>query len=75
MLGSALRESLAAHNCSILQLVRSAPTLPGQLQWNPASGPFIPHVEALEGLTAAIHLSGVNLAGHRWTPDFKREIL
>jgi uncharacterized protein (TIGR01777 family) len=75
MLGSALRESLAARNCSVLQLVRSAPTFPGQLQWNPAVGPAIPHAEALEGLTAAVHLSGVNLASHRWTHDFKREIL
>ncbi len=75
MLGSALRESLTSRNCPILQLVRSAPTVPDQLQWNPASGPFIPHVEALEGLTAAVHLSGVNLADHRWTPEFKREIL
>ncbi len=75
MLGSALRESLASRNSSILQLVRSAPTVPGQLQWNPAANPVIPHAEALEGLTAAVHLSGVNLASRRWTPEFKREIL
>ena len=28
----------------------------------------------LEGLEAAIHLSGVNLAERRWTPAYKREI-
>ena len=40
----------------------------------PPARPFLT-LRALEGLTAAIHLSGVNLAAHRWTPDFKREIL
>ncbi len=28
----------------------------------------------LEGLTAAIHLSGANVAAHRWTPEYMREI-
>lgn len=31
--------------------------------------------EAFEGLTAAIHLSGANLAGKRWTQAYKREIV
>lgn len=29
----------------------------------------------LEGITAAVHLSGVNLSGRRWRSGFKREIL
>jgi uncharacterized protein (TIGR01777 family) len=74
MLGAALREAFAARNLSVLQLVRSTPAAPDQLQWNPtASSPF-PLSEGLEGLTAAIHLSGANVAAHRWTPEFKREI-
>ena len=28
--------------------------------------------EPLEGCSAAIHLSGANLAGRRWTPEYKR---
>jgi uncharacterized protein (TIGR01777 family) len=48
--------------------------LPNQLQWDPASTPAIHHSEGLEDLTAAIHLSGANLAAHRWTPEFKHEI-
>jgi uncharacterized protein (TIGR01777 family) len=74
MLGTALKEALAARNSSILQLIRREPALPGQLQWNPAATPAISHAEVLEDLTAAIHLSGANLAAHRWTPEFKREI-
>ncbi len=30
--------------------------------------------QVLEGITAAVHLSGVNLAGRRWTSAYKREI-
>ena len=73
-LGAAIKGALAARNLSALQLVRSAPSAPDQLQWDPASSSPIPHSESLEGLTAAIHLSGANLAAHRWTPEFKREI-
>jgi uncharacterized protein (TIGR01777 family) len=74
MLGTALRETLASRNFSVLQLLRCTPVAPNQLQWNSASTPTIPHSESLEGLSAAIHLSGANLAAHRWTPKYKREI-
>jgi uncharacterized protein (TIGR01777 family) len=75
MLGSALREALITRNSSILQLVRSAPTAPNQLQWNPASSPAIPHTDALESLTAAVHFSGASLSTRRWTDDYKQEII
>lgn len=74
MLGSALKEVFAARNSSVLQLIRHEPALPNQLQWNPTANPAISHAQGLEDLTAAIHLSGANLAAHRWTPAFKREI-
>jgi len=74
MVGDALRNSMAQKHFNVLQLVRRNPEAPNQLQWNPASSPAIAHVEALEGLNAAIHLSGANLAAHRWTPDYKREL-
>jgi uncharacterized protein (TIGR01777 family) len=75
MLGSALKDSLSVRNSTILQLVRSAPTAAGQLQWNPAASPAIPHPEALKGLTAAVHLSGASLSTRRWTDDYKHEIV
>jgi uncharacterized protein (TIGR01777 family) len=46
----------------------------GQVPWNPAATPPIAHPEVLEGFAAAIHLSGANVAAHRWTPAYKREI-
>ena len=74
MLGAALSRSLSARNASVLQLVRSAPTLPNQLLWDFTATPAIAHVEGLEDLSAAIHLSGANLAAHRWTEDYAREL-
>jgi len=75
MLGAAIRGALAERNLPVLQLVRSKAAAPDQLQWDPAAAAPFSSPESLEGLTAAIHLSGVNLASHRWTPDFKRQIV
>lgn len=74
MLGSALRQALAARNVRVLQLVRRAPVSAEELQWNPAASPAIADSESLEGLAAAIHLSGANVAAHRWTRAYKREM-
>ncbi|HXR39362.1 MAG TPA: TIGR01777 family oxidoreductase [Terracidiphilus sp.] len=74
MLGTAVRLALGGRNAQLLQLVRRDPVAAGQLQWNPAASPAITDPEPLEGLTAAIHLSGASVAAHRWTPAYKREI-
>ena len=52
-----------------------AVSISGEVPWNPTANPPIAHPELLEGLTAAIHLCGANLASHRWTPAYKREIV
>ncbi|MDE3149756.1 MAG: TIGR01777 family oxidoreductase [Acidobacteriota bacterium] len=75
MLGSALRDAFAARRLETLQLVRRAPRAPSEVEWNPAAAAAIPNPEPLEGITAAIHLSGSNLAAHRWTAAYKREML
>ena len=73
VLGSALRRSLAARNLPVLQLVRRLAG-EGQLTWNPtAASPFV-DVTPIEGTLAAIHFSGASIAGHRWTPAYKREL-
>jgi uncharacterized protein len=96
MLGSGLRQALAARHLPFLQLIRSHPAgrvrwfksasptapaepavddaLPGQFLWNPAATPPIANAEVLEGFTAAVHLAGANVAAHRWTPAYKREM-
>jgi uncharacterized protein len=43
--------------------------------WDPYSATPVSLPRSLDGTTAAVHLSGVNLAGRRWTSSYKREIL
>jgi uncharacterized protein (TIGR01777 family) len=74
MLGTALQTSMRADGAEIVQLVRRAPEQIGELQWDPSGKSGFAEPEALEGLAAAIHLSGVNVAAHRWTAEYRREI-
>jgi hypothetical protein len=74
MLGTALRQALDARNAEVLQLVRRDPVASVQLKWDPTASTPIADTEPLEGLAAAIHLSGASVAAHRWTPAYKREI-
>ena len=81
MMGDRIREALAAGGCSVLQLVRRAAAQSNEIQWNPtlADGgdrdlrpSCIEHAERLEGLAAAVHLSGANIAAQRWTTAWKQ---
>ena len=74
MLGSALRAALVERNVQLVQLVRREPTSGEELRWDPNARSPIPQPEALEGLDAAIHLSGANLSARRWTPEYLREV-
>ena len=85
MIGTALQQDLA-RRFSALQLVRTsqpananprvfAVAIPGQFPWNPAATPPIATPLVLEGFAAAIHLSGANVAAHRWTAAYKREMV
>lgn len=75
MLGKALRQALDARGTEILQLVRREPAATDELKWNPAGAQPIADSERLECLDAAVHLSGANVAAHRWTSAYKREIV
>ena len=74
MLGTALRGELTARQIPTLQLVRGTPASSSQLAWNPAAEPVIANPAALEGVAAAVHLSGASVAGRRWTAAHKREL-
>jgi uncharacterized protein (TIGR01777 family) len=74
LLGSALRQALAARDAPVLQLVRRHAAKPGELEWNPAGEIPVATTQALEGHSAAIHLAGASVAGHRWTEAYKREM-
>ena len=75
MLGSALRSAASAAGAQVLQLVRRPPASPAEIEWQPAAPQPLPAAERLENISAAIHLSGANLAARRWTPAFRSELL
>lgn len=75
VLGAAIRAELATRGKSVLQLVRGVAAAEGQLAWDPARWPALEGAERLEGCAAAIHLSGANLAGSRWTEEYRREMV
>lgn len=76
MIGTALGKALESCGHRILTLVRKQSSdssdSASQIVWNPKAGqlPSAP----LEGISAAIHLSGANVSTHRWTDSYKREI-
>jgi uncharacterized protein len=74
MLGTALRQGLVASGCEVLQLVRREALGAGEVKWDPLSATLFADSEAMEGLDAAVHLSGASVAAHRWTADYKREM-
>ena len=74
LLGSAIRRRLTGQSSQIVQLVRGQLTAADQVVWNPAASPAIPDRGPLEGCSAAIHLSGASVAGHKWTESWKREM-
>jgi uncharacterized protein len=74
MLGGALLGTLTRRGIPALQLLRRKATDEGQLQWNPGADRIIENSAPLEGAEAAIHLSGANVAAHRWTDAYRREL-
>jgi uncharacterized protein (TIGR01777 family) len=75
IVGTALRHVLAARHSSVRQLVRGAVRAPGQITWNPDARPAVTDADALEGCSAAFHLSGASIAGRRWTAAYRNELV
>ena len=76
LIGSALAEALRARGDTVVSLVRSAPETGKQADtfvWGPRTGGLDP--AALEGADAVVVLSGVPIAGKRWTEERKALIL
>ena len=74
MLGSSIAKALTHNGLTSSRLVRRKARSPEEIEWNPAPGGSVSDPDQLEGITAAIHLSGASIAGHRWTPAYKREL-
>src|SRR3972149_6916374 len=73
LLGSALIPLLESWGHRIRRLVRAPrPAGPDQVAWDPAAGTI--DAAALEGIDAAINLSGERIAAVRWTRGKKPRI-
>jgi uncharacterized protein (TIGR01777 family) len=75
VIGSALVRAAQADRIQGVQLVRHRPTGPSEIQWSPDAPVPVSDSAPLEGIGAAIHLSGANLSSHRWTADYKHQIV
>jgi uncharacterized protein len=78
LIGSALVRVLRSegdgHAHQVLRLVRREAAADDEVTWDPGAGRG-PDAAALEGVDAAINLAGVGIGDHRWTDDYKRQIL
>jgi uncharacterized protein (TIGR01777 family) len=77
MLGHAIASALDRQGIATLRLTRGTPKSPDEIFWNPAQGESrgVPDTRRLEGIGAAIHLSGANVAAQRWTSAYRREMI
>src|ERR1700722_12277118 len=75
LIGTSLVRSLIQNRISTITLHRRPSAQRTEaLEWDPYAATPVSRPEGLEGITAAVHLSGVNLAGRRWTSAYKSEI-
>ena len=78
-MGRQLAAELTRRKVPLLRLVRRVPNSPEELRWWPGGGSgtggvWVAEPERLEGVGAAVHLSGASIAGRRWTAAWKREM-
>jgi len=71
-IGRALVEGLLRRGDEVVRLVRRPPTSSDETRWNPIEGRLDPAV--LEDADAVVNLSGANIAGRRWSREYKIEL-
>jgi hypothetical protein len=72
LVGGALVPSLKAGGHEVLRLVRRSPKAEDEARWDPEAGAI--DAASLEGVDAAVHLAGENIAGGRWTAARKAQL-
>jgi uncharacterized protein len=72
LIGSALSAALRTDGHDVVHLVRRTANA-GEIQWDPAAGVLA--ADALDGADAVVHLAGAGIGDHRWTADYKRELV
>lgn len=73
LIGTALVPHLRSVGHEVVRLVRRPAAAPDEVTWDPTAGTV--DLERLAGTDAVIHLAGAGVGDHRWTDDYKREIL
>jgi uncharacterized protein len=72
LIGTALVAALRDGGHRVIRLVRQTPASEDEIAWDPLAPTG--GLGTLDGLDAAIHLAGANVAGRRWTAAYKEEI-
>ncbi len=73
LIGTALVPHLRSVGHEVVRLVRRPAADPDEVTWDPKAGTV--DLDALAGVDGVIHLAGAGVGDHRWTDDYKREIL
>lgn len=73
LIGGALVRHLRGQGNEVVRLVRRDPQGPDEVRWDPKAGTV--DVAGLAGTDVVVHLAGAGVGDHRWTDEYKREIL
>ncbi|MFP2928983.1 TIGR01777 family oxidoreductase [Pyxidicoccus sp. 3LG] len=74
LIGTSLAPFLTTGGHRVKRLVRGkADAARGEIAWAPDKGQLDP--ASLEGVDAVVHLAGANVAGQRWTPEYKETLI
>ena len=73
LIGSVLVPHLRSAGHEVARLVRRPAVAADEITWDPRAGTV--DLDALAGTDAVINLAGASVGGHRWTAEYKREIL
>src|SRR6476659_5091376 len=72
LIGTALVAALTDAGDRPVRLVRQAPS-GDEIRWDPDAGSI--DAQSLGGIGGVVHLAGAGIADHRWTDEYKLEIL
>ena len=73
LIGTALVAHLRTQGHEVFKLVRRAASSSDEISWDPIAGTVDLH--ALQSVDGVVHLAGAGVGDHRWSDDYKREIL
>ncbi len=73
LIGRSLVPALRRNGHEVVRLVRRPAALADEVTWDPTAGTV--DLDGLRGTEGVIHLAGAGVGDHRWTDEYKQEIL